>query len=125
MSLRQGVGCASALVALAACGNDHEQPITWYQSVAPILSQHYVSCHSQGGVAPFRLDDYATAQDYSQRMLVEIDAGTMQPLGARATSDCAAHDGWLDDPRVTPEERFVLQEWVDRDYPVGTVADIP
>jgi hypothetical protein len=58
-------------------------------------------------------------------MLVAINEGTMPPFGARITPDCAPPTAWLDDPRLSPQEQWLFQEWVDREYPLGPVDAIP
>jgi hypothetical protein len=118
---------------LAACGSDDAaapdaDPVaraTWYQDVAPILAKHCMSCHQDGGIAPFTLTEYDSAKENSARMLNEIDRGAMPPFDAREEADCTPRFGWVDDPRLSTTEKATLQAWVDGGHQLGEVADIP
>src|SRR3954466_9772632 len=106
------VGLCWLISAAVACGNDHAEDVTWYETVAPMLAKHCVACHAPGGVAPFSLTDYESAKANATRMLDAIDSGTMPPFGARAEPDCAPRYPWLDDPRPSPYERWILEDWI-------------
>src|SRR5678815_4237470 len=62
---------------LGACGaDDGDTPpppddgqVTWFQDVAPILSRHCMTCHQDGGIAPFSLTEYDSAKDNSELIL--------------------------------------------------------
>ncbi len=128
------------VLALAACGTaacgtdvvDTSQPppptaarVTWYQDVAPIVSKHCMSCHQEGGIAPFALTSYEDAAGNARRMLDQIQQGAMPPFGAREEADCNPRFGWQDDPRLTTQDKLTLQWWVDDGMPEGTTADVP
>jgi len=123
------------VLGLAACGGgdpdtapDANQPVaraTWYQDVAPILAKHCMTCHQDGGIAPFVLTDFDSAKENSERMLAEIGRGAMPPFDAREEADCTPRFGWVDDPRLSVTEKSKLQEWVDDGHPLGLVAEIP
>ena len=97
---------------LAACGTDEESdtppdPVaraTWYQDVAPILANRCMTCHQDGGIAPFTLTEYESAVENSARMTHEIERGAMPPFDAREEADCTPRFGWVDDPRLTTLE---------------------
>ncbi len=119
-----------ALLGLAACGTDDTDPgptgeVTWYQDVAPILSEHCMSCHQDGGIAPFRLTEYEDAVEMSGIALDAIERGIMPPFDAREEADCTPRFGWVDDPRLSLTEKDTLQKWVDQGHPLGEVAEIP
>ncbi len=98
---------------------------TWYQDVAPILARHCMSCHQDGGIAPFSLTNYDSAKENSERMLVETARGAMPPFDAREEADCTPRFGWVDDPRLSVTEKATLQAWVDGGHELGIEADIP
>ena len=94
----------------AGCGTDVDpsQPppettarATWYQDVAPIVSKHCMSCHQDGGIAPFSLTTYDDASSNAKMMLDQINQGAMPPFGAREEADCNPRFGWQDDPRLS------------------------
>lgn len=118
---------------LAACGTDEESdmpddPIaraTWYQDVAPILANRCMTCHQDGGIAPFELTQYETAVENSARMIHEIERGAMPPFDAREEADCTPRFGWIDDPRLTALEKETLKIWIEDGHALGTKAEIP
>lgn len=118
---------------LAACGNDSAgtgpdaQPLaraTWYQDVGPILSKHCMSCHQDGGIAPFPLTEYDDARDHAAMAIAQIDKGAMPPFDAREEADCTPRFGWVDDPRLTIDEKAKLRDWIDGGYARGSEAAI-
>jgi len=122
------------LALLGACGTDIEpiapdatatSKVTWFQDVAPVVSKHCMSCHQAGGIAPFALTDYDSARMNAQRMLTQIDQGSMPPYGAREEADCTPRFGWVDDPRLSATEKQLLHDWLDQGLEMGTVADVP
>jgi hypothetical protein len=118
---------------LAACGTDSEsdtpdEPVaraTWYQDVAPIVANRCMTCHTDGGIAPFALTEYESAVENSARMIHEIDRGAMPPFDAREEADCTPRFGWVDDPRLTTLEKDKLRMWIEDGHALGTPAQIP
>ena len=121
------------LLGLVACGNDSEAPqepppvarATWYQDVAPIVAKHCMSCHTDGGIAPFALTDYDSVVENSLRMVDYIEKGLMPPFDAREEADCTPRFGWVGDPRLSDPENNTLHEWIEDGYARGTEAAIP
>jgi hypothetical protein len=118
---------------LAACGTDvagDDMPpptaarATWYQDVAPIVSAHCMSCHQDGGIAPFSLTSYEDARDNAPRMLDQVNMGSMPPWGAQEQNDCTPRFNWKDDPRLSAQEKLTLQWWLDDGAQEGIKADV-
>lgn len=121
-----------SVIGLAACGTDTPDPgdppvarATWYQDVAPVLSKHCMSCHQDGGIAPFSLTDVDHARDYAVLAAQRVDQGVMPPFDAREDADCTPRFGWVDDPRLSPAEKQTLHDWIDGGYALGTEQAIP
>lgn len=119
---------------LAACGTDEESDnppddpparATWYQDVAPILANRCMTCHQDGGIAPFALTDYDSAVENSGRMVHEIERGAMPPFDAREEADCTPRFGWVDDPRLTAPEKEKLKLWIEDGHALGVEEPIP
>jgi hypothetical protein len=123
---------------LAACGTDASDPgpdatpttarATWYQDVGPILSKHCMSCHQDGGIAPFPLTDVESARDHAGIAIDKIDKGLMPPFDAREeTGDagCTPRFNWVDDPRLTGDEKQKLRDWVSDGFALGVEQAIP
>jgi mono/diheme cytochrome c family protein len=115
---------------MTACGTDTSDPTevaraTWYQDVAPILSKHCMSCHQDGGIAPFSLTDVDHARDYAVLAAQRVDQGVMPPFDAREETGCAPRFGWVDDPRLSAAEKQTLHDWIDDGYALGDEQAIP
>jgi hypothetical protein len=110
------------LASVAACSTE---PPTWNQDVAPILATHCMSCHREGGIAPFSLTDFDSAKQQSHRMIDQIDRGAMPPFNARDDADCTPRFGWIDDPRLSQSEKVTVQQWMADGYLLGDPADPP
>jgi hypothetical protein len=133
--VRSSLVIVFAAIGLVACGNDIATPsdgdatpvarATWYQDVAPIVSKHCMSCHREGGSAPFSLTDYESADEGSTRMVEYIDKGLMPPFDAHEEADCTPRFGWKDDPRLTHAEKTTLDEWIADGHARGIDAEIP
>jgi hypothetical protein len=117
----------------AACGTDDPDPpddepvarATWYQDVAPILAEHCMTCHTDGGIGPFVLTDYESAKEMSGIAMDAIGRGVMPPFDAREDEDCTPRFGWVDDPRLSATERQKLEHWIEDGFPLGVEAEIP
>lgn len=116
---------------LAACGggDDADPPPvtgpTWFADVAPILAEHCMGCHKDGGIAPFVLTDYDAAAPIAPQLLAAIEDGVMPPFDARARPDCTPRHGWQDDPRLSTAEVDTLRAWIANGTPAGAVAAVP
>jgi hypothetical protein len=120
-------------LALAACGgggNDTPDagPVaraTWYQDVGPIVAEHCMGCHQEGGIAPFSLTTYADAFELADRMFDAVEIGLMPPWDAEEASDCAPPRSWKDDPRLSAEELETLRVWIEDGKAAGSAAELP
>ena len=111
----------AAVTIAAACSGPEVQDdppdagvprITWFQDVGPVIAQRCMSCHQDGGIAPFPLTEYDDAVAIAPQLLEAVDTGLMPPFDAYAEDDCQPRHGWKGDPRVTPDERDLLARWI-------------
>ena len=123
---------ALPLLLLAACGTDirtdDPEPapkVTWYQDVAPIVANHCMGCHQEGGIGPFDLTTYDSASENAVHMLDKIEKGEMPPFDAREEPDCTPRYTWKDDPRLSATEIATIKSWIDDGTPAGTEAPLP
>jgi len=129
---------AAAILALGACdGNSQEaeddtgvvaNPATWYGGIQPLLVEHCGSCHTEGGLGPFVLDDYETAKSVAVAALTAVQEERMPPWLARDTDECAPKLPWKDDSRLLPEQKELLAQWITDGMPLGdpdTARPIP
>jgi len=123
------------VLGFAACATDGDDgttdpppppaPTTWYQDVAPLLAGHCMTCHQDGGIAPFSLTDYDNAVDFAPIMLQAVDDEIMPPFDARDEPDCTPRFGWVGDQRLSQAQKDTLHRWVDGGFQLGEVAEIP
>src|SRR5215831_599006 len=106
----------------AACGGSSSpstttSQLTFWQDVAPIYNQRCVRCHQDGGIAPFRLDNYADAKSHAPLELARVSAGTMPPYFMVHDGSCGA---FHDEPTLTAAEKTTITTWLQGDMPEGT-----
>ncbi len=99
--------------------------VTFHKDVEPILQKRCLSCHVDGGIAPFSLLTYASAKVYAGSMVAQTSSKAMPPWGAQATSDCTPKNSWHDDPTLTAAELATLAKWNELGAPEGNPADAP
>ena len=110
---------------VAACGGGGgTQPatgaVTFWQDVAPIYNSKCVRCHQEGGIAPFRLDNYADAQAHAALEKQRTAAGTMPPYFMVHDGSCQS---FQDDVSLTANQKSTIAAWVDGGAPEGTPVD--
>ena len=71
--------------------------MTYWDDVAPVLYESCVSCHREGGAAPFPLETYAQARDWSTAIAAAVSARTMPPWLVTDDGSCGdfSHSRWL------------------------------
>jgi hypothetical protein len=92
---------------------------TWYGDIAPLVSQHCQSCHTDGGIAPFSLQTYEQAKLWSGSFDGLLRTGIMPPFLAAETPDCKPRFGWKDDLRLSNEQIELFKSWNDAGCPEG------
>ncbi len=100
----------------------HAGAPTWHADVAPIVAARCMGCHQTGGIGPFALTSYASAQRFAVVMATAVAAGRMPPWQATETEGCQPRFGWKDDQRLTPQEKSLLARWAAAGAPEGTAA---
>lgn len=126
---------ALALVVTVGCGGENaegdggpDEAVTWHQHVAPIIIENCGSCHTDGGIGPFVIDDYDSAVSYSSLAIYAIDNDIMPPWGAQDTEECQPTRPFKGDTRLSDEEKQVIHDWIDQGHLEGdpaTAAPLP
>ena len=123
LSLILTLGCSTEEIA------EEAPPPTWNADILPLVEEHCVACHVDGGVAPMALDTYEALEATSpsgdrpvwDTLLPYIDAQIMPPSGAMA--ECIAYAG--DHADVVDEgERTLLVQWIDAGRPRGDGPEV-
>ncbi|MDQ3031462.1 MAG: hypothetical protein M3Y87_03525 [Myxococcota bacterium] len=106
----------------AAVAFDGELPlgeVTYHGDVRPILAEHCVGCHVEGGIGPFPLDTYETTAPIATRIAQVTRDRIMPPYLADASGDCQS----FDDPQwLTDRELDTLAAWDEQGEPLGDPA---
>lgn len=88
--------------------------VTWYGQMQPLIERACVSCHVEGGIAPFSLETYEQAKIWAPMLNQEVQAGTMPPW--MPSTDCQTFQY----ARVlSAEEKALFQSWTDLGAPEG------
>ncbi|MBL4688348.1 MAG: hypothetical protein JKY37_27420 [Nannocystaceae bacterium] len=139
-SIRRSASLGLAgLLALSACGDSADpetgatdgeasgetdaetngaRQVSYYEHVRPLLSEHCVSCHSDGSIAPFRLDTYQEVAALGPAIAAVIEARTMPPFGVRADGSCR---DWADPRWLGDDDIATIAQWVEE----GTMEGDP
>ena len=93
---------------------------TFSKDVAPILYKNCATCHRAGNIAPMSLLRYEEARPWAKSIREQVVTGQMPPWHATE-----AHGTFLNDRRLSNEEKDTLVRWVDGGAPQGSVKDAP
>lgn len=107
-----------------AASDVRSAPVNWSEHVAPIVFDHCVSCHREGGIAPFSLATYAQSRDRALTMALATEARRMPPTLVDNSGTCNRYDhtsaDWLTDAQIA-----TLRAWSDQGAPEGDPARAP
>ncbi|HKP60255.1 MAG TPA: hypothetical protein VJV78_26200 [Polyangiales bacterium] len=118
--LRLALACFCVL--LACCGDDFPSPEavrepdtgsdsapTYWGDMAPLFAQRCMRCHSDGGIAPFRLDDYAQAKSFATLIEHVTRERIMPPWSVTSDGSCGdfANSEALSDAEIERISRWV------------------
>lgn len=96
------------LLLLAVAVSGCQQSPSWYHDVKPIVDGRCVSCHVEGGIAPFSLTSYETAQPMAKAVANAVKNRTMPPWHASA-----GDVEFQDNPSLTDEQINTIVEWAN------------
>jgi mono/diheme cytochrome c family protein len=83
---------------------------TFYGDVLPVFIEHCSSCHTEGGIGPFELEDYELAKSLAEVIAIETDARRMPPFNANNDGSCNSFKDarWLSQAQID-----LIAAWVD------------
>jgi peroxiredoxin/mono/diheme cytochrome c family protein len=94
--------------------------VTYSKHIAPLIQKHCVSCHRARQVGPFTLTAYEDVAAWADTIREAVDGGRMPPWYANPE-----HGRFINEARVSEEEKRLLDEWVANGTPEGNPADLP
>jgi hypothetical protein len=103
----------------------HPTPLTYHGDIARILQRHCSECHTNGGIAPFSLENSEEVLDRTRALRRVLQDRTMPPWFAVPT-----HPGhpspWRNDRSLPERDRQDLLAWLNSgDHPLGDPAQAP
>jgi mono/diheme cytochrome c family protein len=117
------------LTLLIGCADDKTEPspserqdqLTYWDDMAPLFAKHCNGCHREDGIAPFRLDDYASAKSHAALIQSATESRSMPPWDATADGSCQtfAHSLALSDEQIE-----LVGRWVEGGATEGTERTI-
>jgi peroxiredoxin len=94
--------------------------VTYYQHVAPILRHRCVECHRPGQIGPMGLLSYDAAVAWSGTIEEVVTENRMPPWHADPK-----HGQFLNDRRLSSEEKATLLAWIQQGCAKGEGQDQP
>jgi len=92
--------------------------ISYEKSIAPMLSEHCVACHREGGIAPWQMSSYDMVRGFSPMIREVVRTKRMPPWHADP------HYGvFSNDRSLTAEETKTLVHWIEAGSPRGGGID--
>ncbi len=93
---------------------------TFAEHVAPLMREHCVRCHRAGTAAPFPLVTYEDVSSQGGMIAEVVSEQRMPPWYANPE-----HGEFQNDPRLKPEQRRTILDWVRGGMPAGDPARLP
>jgi hypothetical protein len=108
--------CLGSLFSVAC--KDKEPPPTYQADIRPVIDAYCLSCHSDGNIAPFELDNWETVEAMGPAIVAAVESRSMPPWAM--DPDCQHSPGsqWLDDSVVSAFGR-----WQEGGFLEGDPAD--
>ncbi|MEQ9452878.1 MAG: redoxin domain-containing protein [Pseudomonadales bacterium] len=93
--------------------------ISYSEDIAPILLENCVSCHREGGLGPWAMNDYNMVRGFSLMIREVLRTKRMPPWHADPE---VGH--WGNDRSLTTEELQTLVHWIEAGAPRGEGEDL-
>lgn len=109
-----------AIAAAAVSTEGPEAPVTFSETIAPIIFERCTGCHRTDGVAPFALESYADAAKHARKIAAATRTRAMPPWHAESGSYAFKYDR-----RLTGDQIALIQRWVDGGLREGDRSRLP
>jgi hypothetical protein len=93
---------------------------TYTRDVAPVLFKNCTTCHRPGEAAPMSLLTYAETRPWARAIRDNVVNATMPPWHADVP-----HGRFVNDRRLTDQEKDIISKWVGAGAPEGDPKDLP
>jgi peroxiredoxin len=98
---------------------DLEAAVTYTKDIVPILQNHCVRCHHEGGIAPWNMSDYNTISGWSQMMKQVLLTKRMPPWKADPQIG-----NFIDNFSLPDSSAYKLFQWIEKGSPYGEGKDV-
>ncbi len=92
--------------------------ISYHDTIAPILEQRCVGCHTEGGIGPWAMSSYDMVKGFAPMIREVIRTDRMPPWNADPN---VGH--FLNDKSLQPDEIKTLVHWIEAGAPRGEGSD--
>lgn len=106
-------------------GGTPQAEVTFHRDVEPILHKSCLTCHLEGRIGGFSLENYDQAKSLAGLIASVTASGQMPPWGAKTTDECQPRFGFVGDLSLSAEEIATLAAWSEQGAPKGDEADAP
>ena len=91
---------------------------TYHADARAIIEEKCVSCHEQGGIAPFPLETYEQVKSVAAAAAFAVDNGSMPPW-----HPTEGYSSFAGSRALTPRQKYVLLNWLQGDMAPGNPGD--
>lgn len=98
----------------ASAGGSSLSNVSYWQNTRPLLEEKCVSCHKGDGIAPFALDNFASAHQYAAALAADAASRVMPPWPPGDSSPPMLHDRSLSVDQIE-----LLAAWANNGAPEG------
>lgn len=99
---------------------DPNSEVTYSKQISRIFQKRCVECHRAGDIAPFTLTNYDDAVGWAEMIAEVVEQQRMPPW--HASPD---HGDFVNDARMTDEEKTLINDWVASGAPEGDRSELP
>jgi len=111
-------GCDITMPDQTAAAKTAHAQISYEKTIAPMLGAHCVSCHRDGGIAPWQMSNYTMVKGYSPMIREVLRTKRMPPWHADP------HYGvFSNDRSLTVDQTKTLIYWIEAGSPRGAGDD--
>ncbi len=108
---------AATLATCAGAAQGPQEPVTYSETIAPILSEHCARCHRPGGLGPFSLLEYGSVRDRAALIAAATRRRAMPPW--KPDAPVGAFQG---ERRLTSDQIDLIARWAAAGAPEGKPA---
>jgi hypothetical protein len=100
-----------------------EQPAgpTYWKDMVPLFEQHCLQCHRDGGIAPFRMDEYSAVKPLAKLIARATSERTMPPWAVTSDGSCGT---FADSLALSDDEIAKVAAWADNGAAEGEPGTI-